>query len=120
MAGARPLLRGVEILAGERAADQGRALAQAVEAEERAHARALFLAEQDLVERLEPGAQVGEVVPLADLVNPGLYRLGVGVRGQGLDLGEQVLQCGALARVGRPIALGRLDEVAVVANRAAD
>jgi hypothetical protein len=55
--------------AGEGVADHGGGGAGAVEGGERAEARALFLAEQHLVERLEPIAQWLEGVLLADLVD---------------------------------------------------
>ena len=50
--------RRAQVLAGERPLDQLDGFLEAVEGDEGAHARALALAQQDLVERPEPGAQV--------------------------------------------------------------
>ena len=59
-----------EILAGQRALDQAHDIVAAVELDEGAHARALLAAQQHLVERLEPLAQLGlGEVALARLVD---------------------------------------------------
>src|SRR6185503_17788601 len=79
------LLSDREILAGERAADQLDRFLAAVERDERAHARALALAEQRFVQCAEPVAQVRKSVALADLVDLVLDRLRVGIGGQRFD-----------------------------------
>src|SRR5579883_3450095 len=70
MASAIPLRR-AQILAGQRAPHEVDRLGHAVQGHEGAHARALALAEQHLVEPLDPVAQVGEAGALAALVPPG-------------------------------------------------
>ena len=61
----------------EGALDQGAGLGRAVDGDEGAEARAFALAQQHLVQGLEPVAQIGEGVALADLVELVLDRLGV-------------------------------------------
>ena len=53
-------------------------LVDAVQRDEAAEARAFLLAEQHLIEAAEPGAQFGKRMALADLVDDGLDRFGIG------------------------------------------
>src|ERR1043165_3522892 len=94
----RDWLRGfAEVFASERALDQAHDVVAAVELDEGAHARALLAAQQHLVERLEPLAQLflGEVAlaRLVDLVLDELRTLAV--RDLAQSVGE-VLERGAL------------------------
>ena len=75
-------LRAGQALALQHRVDQREAFFQSVERHEGAHARALFLAQQDLVERLEPVAQVLVAVVLADGIDLVLDRHAVRVGGQ--------------------------------------
>src|SRR5436853_2403970 len=89
-----------EILAGDGAVEEFDAFIDAVEGDEGAHARALLLAKQDLVERLEPIAQRRERgrVLLADLEHKGLKRLGAALAGVGDEFGAEVLERRRLLR----------------------
>src|SRR5690606_34166390 len=62
----RGLVR-AEILARQHPLDQGDGLLDAVKRDEGAHARPLRLTEQRLIERLEPVAEVFELILVADL-----------------------------------------------------
>ena len=63
--------------AGERRLDQRDCFGDAIQRDEAAEARPLLLAEQHLIQAAEPGAQFGESMALADLVDDVLDRFGV-------------------------------------------
>src|SRR3546814_16588112 len=65
-----------QVFTVQRLVDQRHRLGDAVERHERAEARPLRLAEQHLVQCLEPIAQVLEGVALADLIDLGLDEIG--------------------------------------------
>src|SRR5580704_2693041 len=77
-----------QILASQRALDQVHDIVAAVELDEGTHARALLAAQQHLIERLEPLAQLGlgevALAHLVDLVLDELRALLVGQLAQGL------------------------------------
>src|ERR1051326_9392820 len=54
----------VQILPRQDAPYERRGLPDAIERDEASHARARALADQDLIERLEPGAKIGERMAL--------------------------------------------------------
>src|SRR3954469_24800238 len=107
-------------LAGKRAGDEGAGLGDAVENDEGAEARAALLAEQDLVDRREPGlgdagAPVGALrlaggvgeMPAPDLVDDGLQGLGIGRAFVGGKRLGELRQRRALGLVRQPVALRR-------------
>ena len=104
----------------ERALDQGAGLGRAVDGDEGAEARAFALAQQHLVQGLEPVAQIGEGVALADLVELVLDRLGVGILAGGAQPAVQLLERRPLLVARRAVAAGRRHEVAVVGDRVPD
>src|SRR6266851_4391138 len=114
----RHLRRLAEIFAGQSALDQAHDVVAAVELDEGAHARALLAAQQDLIEGLEPLAQLflGEMAlaRLVDLVLDELRALALGDLAQ--RVGE-VLQRGPLLARGQAELLGALHEVLVVGHR---
>src|SRR5262249_60663020 len=101
--------------------DESARVVEAVELDEAAEARALRLAEQDLVEGGKPGAQiVGEAVGLAGLIDNRLQLLAAGA---GLHPTQRVgkrRQRLALTFARHAIGFRGLDEGVVVAERVAD
>ena len=81
-----------EVFAGDGALNQILSFLQPVKGDERPHPGPLGLAEKNLVERPEPGLQVGEGVALADFINFRLDGFGVGVSGKAAQHSQQVLQ----------------------------
>src|SRR4051812_10153415 len=88
----RRRLSRAEALALQHLADEVRGFRPAVERDEGAHARALILPEQDLVERLEPGLQVRERVALADLIDLVLEILGARLGRCAVEIAQQLVQ----------------------------
>src|SRR5690625_4825782 len=103
-------------LALQRPPDERLGVVQPVEGEKGAEAGALLLAEENFVAGLEPVAQVGEGVTLADLVDLVLDAFAFAVGGQLLQFLQQLLQGPALHLVRRAVTLGRLHEIPVVGD----
>ena len=110
----------VEVFPGDHPVEQGQRLVHAVERDEGPQARPLFLAQQDLVERLEPGPQVGEGIPLAHFVDFGLDRFRIRIRRQGAQCRREIADRLDFLRTRRAVAFVRADEIPVVIDREAD
>ncbi len=93
---------------------------QPIQRHEAAEPWTFLLAEQHLIQAAEPGAQIRDGVPLADLIDDDLDRFGIGAWIHAAQRLGKVRQ-GSAFNLGRlPVALRRPDEVAVIGDSVAN
>src|SRR4051794_7716872 len=103
-------------LAGESGTDQSNRLRNTVKCNKPAKARALLLAEQDLIQAAKPNAEFREGVPLANLIHRILDDLRIALRRQCTKRNGKILQGLAFHGVRMAVLLGRTDKVAIIGN----